>query len=130
MGNRTVVLKRKTKETDIKLTLDMDAKGVEIDTPVAFFNHMLTAMAFHGGFALKVKADGDVDVDPHHLVEDIGLVLGERTARGTIPVVTWTTAPANLGSLTFRRVDAGQERNAAKESSGIYFRTGLIITFY
>ena len=46
MGNRTVVLKRKTKETDIKLTLDMDAKGVEIDTPVAFFNHMLTAMAF------------------------------------------------------------------------------------
>ena len=81
MGNRTVVLKRKTKETDIKLTLDMDAKGVEIDTPVAFFNHMLTAMAFHGGFALKVKADGDVDVDPHHLVEDIGLVLGDALAK-------------------------------------------------
>ena len=60
----------------------------------------------------------------------IGLVLGERTTRGSIPVVTWTTAPANLGSLTFRRVDAGQERNAAKESSGIYFRTGLIITFH
>ena len=81
MGNRTVVLKRKTKETDIKLTLDMDAKGVEIDTPVAFFNHMLTAMAFHGGFALKVKADGDIDVDPHHLVEDIGLVLGDALAK-------------------------------------------------
>ena len=60
----------------------------------------------------------------------IGLVLGERTTSGSIPVVTWTTAPANLGSLTFRRVDAGQERNAAKESSGIYFRTGLIITFH
>ena len=60
----------------------------------------------------------------------IGIVLGERTTRGSIPVVTWTTAPANLGSLTFRRVDAGQERNAAKESSGIYFRTGLIITFH
>lgn len=81
MGNRTVLLKRKTKETDIKLTLDMDAKGVEIDTPVAFFNHMLTAMAFHGGFALKVKADGDIDVDPHHLIEDIGLVLGDALAK-------------------------------------------------
>ena len=81
MGNRTVVLKRKTKETDIKLTLDLDAKGVEIDTPVAFFNHMLTAMAFHGGFALKVKADGDVDVDPHHLVEDLGLVLGDALSK-------------------------------------------------
>ena len=56
MGNRTVELHRKTKETDINLTLDLDAKGVEIDTPVAFFNHMLTAMAFHGGFALSVKA--------------------------------------------------------------------------
>ena len=81
MENRTVVLKRKTKETDIKLTLDMDAKGVDIETPVAFFNHMLTAMAFHGGFALKIKADGDIDVDPHHLIEDIGLVLGDALAK-------------------------------------------------
>jgi autotransporter-associated beta strand protein len=60
----------------------------------------------------------------------VGLALGERTIRGSIPVVTWVTAPANLDSLTFRRVDAGQERNAAKESSGIYFRTGLIISIY
>ena len=81
MGNRTVVIKRKTKETDIKMTLDMAAKGVQIDTPVAFFNHMLTAMAFHGGFALSVKADGDIDVDPHHLIEDMGLVLGDALAK-------------------------------------------------
>lgn len=60
----------------------------------------------------------------------IGLVLGERTTRGTIPVVTWVTAPANLGSLTFRRIDAGQERTAVKESSGIYFRTGFIIAVF
>ncbi len=60
----------------------------------------------------------------------IGLVLGERTTCGSIPVVTWAAAPSNLASLTFRRVDAGQERNAAKESSGIYFRTGLIISFH
>ena len=67
--SREINISRKTKETDITLTLDMDNKGVEIDTPVPFFNHMLTAMAFHGGFALKIKASGDVDVDAHHIVE-------------------------------------------------------------
>jgi len=81
MKKNAIVLKRKTKETDIALSLDINGKGVEIDTPVAFFNHMLTAMAFHGGFALSVKATGDVDVDPHHLVEDIGLVLGDALAQ-------------------------------------------------
>ena len=81
MRKNAVEIKRKTKETDICLSLDMTGKGVDIDTPVAFFNHMLTAMAFHGGFALMVKADGDVDVDPHHLVEDIGLVLGNALAK-------------------------------------------------
>ncbi|MBP5740112.1 MAG: imidazoleglycerol-phosphate dehydratase HisB [Spirochaetia bacterium] len=81
MRKNAVEIKRKTKETDICLSLDMTGKGVDIDTPVAFFNHMLTAMAFHGGFALSVKAAGDVDVDPHHLVEDIGLVLGDALAQ-------------------------------------------------
>lgn len=81
MRKNAVEIKRKTKETDIRLSLDMTGKGVDIDTPVAFFNHMLTAMAFHGGFALSVKADGDIDVDPHHLVEDIGLVLGDALAK-------------------------------------------------
>ncbi|MCQ2604831.1 MAG: imidazoleglycerol-phosphate dehydratase HisB [Spirochaetia bacterium] len=76
--DKTIKLKRVTKETDIALELNLAEKGkVEINTPVPFFNHMLTAMAFHGGFSLKIDADGDVAVDAHHLVEDIGLVLGD-----------------------------------------------------
>ena len=68
---------RKTKETDIKVQLDMGKKTkVSLTSPLPFFNHMLHAMAFHGGFTLDVKASGDVEVDPHHLVEDTGLVLG------------------------------------------------------
>ena len=69
---------RKTKETDITISLDIDREGdVSIATGVPFFDHLLTAMAFHGGFVLDVKASGDIEVDPHHLVEDTGLVLGE-----------------------------------------------------
>lgn len=69
---------RKTKETDISLSVGIDAaRRIDIRTPLPFFNHMLTAMAFHGGFSLSLEADGDVDVDAHHLVEDIGLVLGD-----------------------------------------------------
>lgn len=73
---------RKTAETDISLTLTLGslenpAARPEIRMDLPFFAHMLTAMAFHGGFSLKLAASGDVDVDPHHLVEDVGLVLGE-----------------------------------------------------
>ena len=59
----------------------------------------------------------------------IGLVLGERLVKGA-PVVTWAAAPSNLASLTFRRIDAGKERIGTKESSGVYFRNGLIISFH
>lgn len=73
-----IEVKRKTKETDITVRLDMNASGPQKpNTSIPFFNHMLTAMAFHGGFHLEVQAAGDVDVDPHHLVEDTGLVIGE-----------------------------------------------------
>ena len=72
------VVERRTKETDITVTLDVRAAGtVSVNTGLPFFDHMLHAMAFHGGFLLEVKAVGDIDVDPHHLVEDTGLVLGE-----------------------------------------------------
>jgi len=86
--NRKIEISRKTKETDITLTLDMDSKGVEIDTPVPFFNHMLTAMAFHGGFALRIKASGDIDVDAHHIVEDIGIVLGDALSQSAAKAVS------------------------------------------
>ena len=76
MGKQTV--ERKTKETDITIILDIEQAGAVVaSTTVPFFDHLLTAMAFHGGFGLDVKAKGDTEVDPHHLVEDTGLVLGD-----------------------------------------------------
>jgi imidazoleglycerol-phosphate dehydratase len=75
---RVATVTRKTAETDIQLTLGLDGRGVgQIDTGIPFFDHMLTLFAKHGLFDLEVKAKGDVAVDYHHTVEDIGLVLGE-----------------------------------------------------
>ena len=75
---RVATVARKTAETDIQLTLGLDGRGVgQIDTGIPFFDHMLTLFAKHGLFDLEVKAKGDVAVDYHHTVEDIGLVLGE-----------------------------------------------------
>ena len=76
--NRTVTVKRKTAETDIALTLAIDGCGLsKIDTGVPFLDHMLALFAKHGLFDLDVKCVGDVDVDYHHTVEDVGLVLGD-----------------------------------------------------
>lgn len=70
-------INRKTKETDISLTLNLDGGDVSIDTGVGFFDHMLTAFAVHGGFGLTVKVQGDLNVDDHHTIEDTGIVLGK-----------------------------------------------------
>jgi imidazoleglycerol-phosphate dehydratase len=76
-SKRVATVSRKTAETDISITLGVDGTGVaKIATGVAFFDHMLTLFAKHGLFDLAVKAKGDVDVDYHHTVEDVGLVLG------------------------------------------------------
>ncbi len=75
---RTVKLSRKTAETDIQLALTVDGTGIsKIATGVPFFDHMLTLFAKHGLFDLDVACDGDVEVDYHHTVEDVGLVLGD-----------------------------------------------------
>lgn len=75
---RVATVLRKTAETDIALTLAIDGRGTsEIATGVPFFDHMLTLFAKHGLFDLTVKAKGDVEVDYHHTVEDVGLVLGQ-----------------------------------------------------
>src|ERR1017187_1304400 len=75
---RTATVSRHTTETNIALTLAIDGRGAaRIDTGVAFFDHMLTLFAKHGLFDLTVKAKGDTDVDYHHTVEDVGLVLGQ-----------------------------------------------------
>jgi imidazoleglycerol-phosphate dehydratase len=75
---RVATVSRRTAETDITLTLSVDGRGSsKIDTGVPFFDHMLTLFAKHGLYDLTVKAKGDVDVDYHHTVEDVGLVLGQ-----------------------------------------------------
>lgn len=73
---RTAEIKRKTKETDISVALDLDGGKVNVRTGIGFFDHMLTAFAVHGGFGLEVFVEGDLDVDTHHTVEDTGIVLG------------------------------------------------------
>jgi imidazoleglycerol-phosphate dehydratase len=75
---RVATLSRKTAETDITVKLTVDGKGMaKIDTGIPFFDHMLTLFSKHGLFDLEVKARGDVAVDYHHTVEDVGIVLGE-----------------------------------------------------
>jgi len=75
--SRKASLWRKTKETDVKIELNIDGKGkTDILTPVPFLSHLLTNFAKHGLFDLKLKAKGDIEIDQHHTVEDIGIVLG------------------------------------------------------
>lgn len=78
---RNAMITRKTKETDISVELSLDERFAEIDTGIGFFDHMLTAMAVHGGFGLKVKAQGDLFVDCHHTVEDTGIVIGKALGK-------------------------------------------------
>ena len=74
---RTSEITRKTKETDITLKLCLDGGEVKIDTGIGFFDHMLNSFATHGGFGLEISAKGDLEVDGHHTVEDVGIVLGK-----------------------------------------------------
>ena len=79
---RTAELRRKTAETDITLSLNLDGTGkYEISTGVGFFDHMLTAFARHGSFDLTVTCTGDTWVDDHHSVEDVGICLGDAFAQ-------------------------------------------------
>lgn len=77
---RTATVNRKTKETDIKLSLCLDGGEVSISTGVGFFDHMLNSFATHGRFGLIVDVKGDLEVDEHHTVEDTGIVLGKAFA--------------------------------------------------
>jgi imidazoleglycerol-phosphate dehydratase len=97
---RTVTINRTTKETDISLTLNLDGRGEhQIESGVPFLDHMLTQIARHGFFDLTIRAGGDLEIDAHHTVEDLGICLGEafkkalgdkvgvrRYGRGTMPM--------------------------------------------
>ncbi|MDR2197323.1 MAG: imidazoleglycerol-phosphate dehydratase HisB [Coriobacteriales bacterium] len=79
---RTALITRTTRETDIRLELALDGRGVtDIETGVPFFDHMLDAIGRHGLFDLRVAARGDLEVDAHHTVEDVGIVLGQAFAQ-------------------------------------------------
>lgn len=83
MAGRRTAFERKTKETDVAARIDLDpadrgtAPVVEVSTGVPFFDHMLHALGFHGGIGLQITASGDLQVDAHHVVEDVGIVMGE-----------------------------------------------------
>src|SRR5271169_2697995 len=75
---RTAKVQRKTKETDVSLQINLEGKGsYDISTSIPFLDHMLNLFAFHGMMDLKIKAKGDIEIDYHHLMEDIGITLGE-----------------------------------------------------
>lgn len=79
---RTSKITRKTKETDITVELNLDGTGkTEIVSGIGFFDHMLTALGAHSGFDLKITAKGDLQVDAHHTVEDVGIVLGQAFSK-------------------------------------------------
>lgn len=98
---RKAAIKRKTTETDIIVGLDIDGAGkADVKTPIPFFTHMLSSFAKHGLFDLMIRAKGDIEVDLHHTVEDVGLCLGEavkkavggkagivRVATATVPMM-------------------------------------------
>ncbi len=76
-SSRTATIHRKTKETDVYVSVDLDGIGTaEIDTGIGFFDHMLDSLSRHSGIDLVVKAKGDLEIDCHHTVEDVGIVLG------------------------------------------------------
>ncbi|MDZ4180317.1 MAG: imidazoleglycerol-phosphate dehydratase HisB [Coriobacteriia bacterium] len=79
--SRSATITRITKETDIRLTLDLDGTGtVSVSTGVPFFDHMLDALGRHALLDLSVEATGDLEIDAHHTVEDVGIVLGQAVA--------------------------------------------------
>lgn len=78
MAARRAVVERRTRETDIRLRLGLDGEGKSrISTGIGFFDHMLTAFATHGRFDVELRCKGDLHVDAHHSVEDVGIVLGQ-----------------------------------------------------
>ena len=97
---RQATVKRKTSETDIALFLRIDGSGeAEVDTGIGFFDHMLKSFAKHGLFDLKLKVTGDLIVDCHHTIEDVGIVLGEAIPRSTL--FPYTTLFRSMATLFF-----------------------------
>ena len=100
---RKATVSRNTKETNIKIELNLDGSGMnDINTGIPFFDHMLDQIACHGLFDLKVKAEGDLDIDFHHTIEDIGIVLG----KAFLETLGNKQSIARVGSCTMPMDDA------------------------
>lgn len=106
---RTAEISRKTAETDIVLAINLDGSGkAELDTGIGFFDHMLEQIARHGLIDLRVKCRGDLHIDGHHTVEDVGIALGQALARAVgdkgepcvtaMPMYRWTKRSAAWSS--------------------------------
>ena len=120
MKNRITEIKRKTKETDITVKLNIDGCGkVKIDTGIGILDHMLELFAFHGLFDLDVKAKGDLKIDRHHTNEDIGIVMGDafKKALGDKKGI------ARAGSFSWPMEDV--VANVVVDISGRGFFTGI-----
>ena len=137
---RTSHIRRNTKETQIDLHLNLDGRGeAEISTGIPFFDHMLDLVTRHGGFDLRLNATGDLDVDQHHTVEDVGIALGGavnaalRSKRGILRAgyflmpmdETLAAAAVDLGGRSFCLVKA--KFSAARAGD---FQTELVEDFF
>ena len=98
-GGRIGIINRNTNETKIALRLNVDGMGTyTVSTGIRFFDHMLESFAKHGGFDLELKCVGDLDVDQHHTVEDVGIALGEAFAQALAVLPTPTLAFCRTGT--------------------------------
>jgi imidazoleglycerol-phosphate dehydratase len=80
MGERSAAIERETTETKVRVALDLDGGDVRVETGVPFFDHMLDQLGRHGRLGLDISARGDLEVDAHHTVEDVGIALGQALA--------------------------------------------------
>ncbi|MGC6366709.1 MAG: imidazoleglycerol-phosphate dehydratase HisB [Candidatus Marinamargulisbacteria bacterium] len=139
MTKRTASIERKTKETDIKLSLSLDGTGQsDIKTGIGFFDHMLDLFTVHGLFDLTVHVDGDLHVDGHHTVEDVGICLGQaikaslgelkgitRYASGSFPMDdSLCNIAIDIGGRPFLSIDALPDQQVGA------FQTELVEEFF
>ncbi len=137
---RKAEIKRKTKETNISLKMNLDGKGAsKINMPKGFFNHMLETFAKHSSIDLDIRASGDIEVDLHHIVEDIGICLGQALNKALgdkkqINRFGWAVVPMDE-SLTLCSIDIGgrpafKYKVKLKNSKVGEFDTELIKEFF
>ncbi|MBI5237679.1 MAG: imidazoleglycerol-phosphate dehydratase HisB [Deltaproteobacteria bacterium] len=141
---RKARISRKTKETDITVELNLDGRGKhDVLTPIPFFSHMLSALAKHALFDLKMSAKGDVDVDLHHTVEDAGICLGEafkkaigdktgirRLGNASVPMMdSMSTAVLDISGRPYFRFNSGKDGSSVTKRIFPAVKTAAVFDF-